>query len=132
MSLSAFSYLVSALEFLAAVSFLMAPAKTAEWFLKLKDEDVLLRVVGAMFFIISFLVLSQGVAVGLDVPGLVRIAVWIGVVKSLLMCWWPERFLGRMDRVFSRPALTRAFGVLALAAGVVFLLAGDYLQGAGM
>jgi len=132
MSLSAFSYLVSALEFLAAVSFLMAPAKTAEWFFKLKDEDVLLRVVGAMFFIISFLVLSQGVAVGLDVPGLVRIAVWIGVVKSLLMCWWPERFLGRMDRVFSRPALTRAFGVLALAAGVVFLLAGDYLQGAGM
>ncbi len=132
MSLSAFSYLVSALEFLAAVSFLVAPAKTAQWFLKLKEEDVLLRVVGALFFVISFLVLSQGVAVGLDVAGLVRIAVWIGAVKSLLICWWPERFLGRMDRVFSRPALTRAFGMIALAAGVLFLLAGDYLQGSGM
>ena len=132
MSLSAFSYLVSALEFLAAVSFLAAPAKTAEWFLKLKEEDVLLRVLGALFFVVSFLVLSEGVAIGLDVPGLVRVAVWIGAVKSLLMCWWPNRLLGRMDWVFARPASTRAFGLLALAAGVLFLLAGDYLQGTGM
>jgi len=132
MSLSAFSYLVSAMEFLAAVSFLVAPAQTARWFVKLKEEDALVRVVGAFFFVITFLVLSRGIAIGLDVPGLVRIAVWIGAVKSLLLCWWPERLLGRMDRVFSRPALTRAFGLLALAAGVVFLLAGDHLQGLGM
>ena len=132
MSLSAFSYLVSALEFLAGVSLLVAPAKTAQWFLKLKEEDVLLRVLGALFFVISFLVLSEGVAIGVDVPGLVRLAVWIGAVKSLLMCWWPQWLLGRMDRVLSRPALTRAFGAIALAAGVLFLLAGDYLQGSGM
>lgn len=132
MSLSAFSYLVSAMEFLAAVSFLVAPARTAQWFLRLKGEDVLLRVVGAMFFVISFLVLSRGVSIGLDVAGLVRIVVWIGTVKSLLLCWWPERLLGRMDGVFARPALTRALGIVALAAGVVFLLAGDYLHGAGM
>jgi hypothetical protein len=127
MSLSAFCYMVSALEFLAGISFLVCPAKTAEWFGKLKEDDVVLRVVGALFFVICFLVLTEGVLISLDIEGLVRLTVWIGAVKSLLMCWWPKRLIGRMDWVFSSPARTRSFSLVALAAGVLFLLAGDYL-----
>lgn len=132
MLLSTFSYIVSAMEFLAAVSFLAAPAKTAEWFVKIKEDDVTLRVVGAMFFVASFLALTRGLAVGVSVEGLVRLTVWIGAAKSLLICWWPQRMIGHMDLIFSRPALVRPFGLLALTAGVLFLLAGNYLQGAGL
>lgn len=129
MSLSTFAYIVSVLEFLAAISLLVSPAKTAAWFLKLKEEDVVLRLTGAFFVAICFLALTQGMAVSVDVEGLVRIAVWIGLVKSLLMCWWPKHLISRVDRVFSRPVLVRPFGLLALAAGVLFLLAGNHLQG---
>ena len=132
MSLSTFSYIVSAMEFLAAASFLAAPGQTADWFHKLTEDDVTLRVVGAFFFVISFLALTRGVAVGVSVEGLVRLTVWIGVLKSLLMCWWPQRMIGNMEMVFSRPALVRPFGLLALAAGVLFLLAGNYLQWTGL
>ena len=132
MSLSTFSYIVSALEFLAAISFLVSPAKTAEWFLKLKEEDVILRIVGALFFVICFLALTQGLLVSLDIEGLVRLVVWIGAIKSLVICWWPDWLLGRTERVFSRPVLARVYGLIALAAGVLFLLAGNYLQGAGI
>ena len=132
MPLSTFAYIVSVLEFLMAISLLVSPAKTAEWFLKLKEEDVILRLAGAFFVVICFLVLTQGRAVGVDVKGLIRLAVWIGLIKSLLMCWWPKRLISRMDRVFSRPVLVRPFGLVALAAGVLFLLAGSYLQGAGL
>jgi len=131
MSLSTFSYIVSALEFLAAISLLVSPAKTAEWFLKLKEDDVILRLAGAFFFVISFLVLTQGLSVTMDVAGLIRLTVWIGLAKSLFMCWFPKLAARRMDLVFSRPALRRPFGLLALAAGILFLLAGNYLQGAG-
>ena len=82
MPLATFAYVVSALEFLAAVSFLAAPVKTAEWFVTLKEEDVVLRAFGALFFVLSFLTLTRGLAVGFDVEGLVRLTVWIGGVKS--------------------------------------------------
>jgi hypothetical protein len=131
MSLATFAYIVSALEFLAGISLLVAPAKTAEWFRKFKDDDVTLRVVGAFFFVISFLVLTRGMSIGVDVAGLVRLTVWIGAVKSLLMCWWPKWVMGRVDWAFSRPAATRLFSLIALAVGVLFLLAGNYLRGAG-
>jgi len=93
---------------------------------------VILRLTGAFFVAICFLTLTQGMAVGVDVEGLIRLAVWIGLVKSLLMCWWPRHLISRMDRVFSRPVLVRPFGLVALAAGVVFLLAGKHLQDAGL
>jgi len=63
MPLSTFSYFVSALEFLAAISLLASPAKMAQWYLKLKEDDVTPRLVGALFFILCFLVLTQGLGV---------------------------------------------------------------------
>ena len=132
MSLSTFSYVVSALEFLAGISLAVSPAKTADWFLKLKKDDVILRLVGALFFVICFAVLTRGMYISLDVEGLIRLVVWVGAVKSLAMCWWPKWLMGPMDWIFSRPVLVRPFSLVPLAAGVLFLLAGNYLQGAGL
>jgi hypothetical protein len=132
MPLSTFSYIVSALEFLAGLSLLVSPARTADWLLKLKEDDVMPRLVGALFFVLCFLVLTSGVSIGVDVKGLVRLVVWVGAVKSLVMCWWPRWLIGRADWVFSRPVLLRPFSLIPLAAGVLFLLAGNSLQGAGL
>jgi hypothetical protein len=132
MSLATFAYVVSALEFLAAVSLMASPGKTAEWFARLREDDVILRVVGALFFVLSFLALTERLSIGFDVEGLIRLTAWIGAVKSLLLCWWPRRMMGRMDWFLSAPARTRLLGLIALAAAVVFLLAGDYLQGRGV
>jgi uncharacterized protein YjeT (DUF2065 family) len=132
MALSTFSYVVSALEFLAAISLLASPAKSAEWFLKLKEDDKLLRLVGALFFVLGFLVLTRGVSIGAHVEGLVRLAAWLGVIKSLIICWFPRHFAGLVGWIFSRPVLLRPYGLIALAAGVLFLLAGRYLQSPGV
>jgi hypothetical protein len=131
MSLSTFSYIISAIELLAAVSLLASPAKTAEWFLKLKEDEVLLRLLGAFFFVICALPLAENAAIWPSVAGLIRLMAWLGGVKSLWICWWPGSFGRQVDWLLSRPALLRPWGVLALVAGALFLLAGNYLQGLG-
>ena len=129
MSLSTYAYFVSAMEFLAGASFLASPAKTMEWFFKFKDDQTLVRLVGACFFVISFLALTRGTAISLDVEGLVRLVVWIGALKSLAICWFPERYAGQVEWVFTRRWLVRPFSLVAVVAGILFLMAGNYLQG---
>ncbi|MFH1267588.1 MAG: hypothetical protein ABIK89_17860 [Planctomycetota bacterium] len=132
MSLSTYAYLLAAIELLAGVSFLVSPAKTAEWFLRFKDDQTTVRLVGASFFVISFLALTRGIAISVDVAGLIRLVVWIGAVKSLFICWFPDRYADQVEWIFTRPWLVRPFSLVALVAGALFLLAGNYLQGLGV
>ncbi len=127
MSLSTFAYTLGALELVLAFPLLVSPDKTKEWLFKLKDDAVVLPVVGGLVFILCFLTLTQGLAVGLTVPGLVRLVAWLGLVKGLVICWCPEHYGRRVEMVFSRPLLPRLLGVIALVLGVLFALAGYYL-----
>jgi hypothetical protein len=128
MSLSTFAYTLSAIELVLAFPLLVSPDKTKEWFHKLKDDAVVLPLVGGLTFILCFLTLTQGLAVGLTVAGLVRLVAWLGLIKGLVICWCPEHYGRRIELIFSRPLLPRLLGVIALILGVLFLLAGNWLS----
>jgi hypothetical protein len=135
MSLSTFAYLLGALELVLGIPLLVAPAKTKQWFFKLKDDPVVLPLVGGLTFILCFVTLSssfsagQGLAVGLTVAGLVRLLAWLGMIKGLVICWCPSHYGRRVERIFSRPLLPRLLGAVALVLGVLLVLAGNWLAG---
>jgi hypothetical protein len=134
MSLSTFAFVLGALELVLAFPLLVAPAKTKGWFDQLKDDAVVLPLVGGLTFILCFLTLAssfasgQSLGVGLTVAGLVRLVAWLGMIKGLVICWCPRHYGRRIERIFSRPLLPRLLGVVALVAGVLFVLAGNWLS----
>lgn len=128
MALSAFAYILGVFELLVGIPLLFFPGRTMQWLLKLREEEVLVRGVGALFLTLSVLVLTEGVAVSLTIAGIVRLVAWLTAVKCLITCWWPQRQLARMERIASIPLLAPIVGLFAVAAGVLLVLAGHVLQ----
>ena len=134
MSLSTFAYTLSAPYLVLALPLLVSPAKTKDWFYQLKDDAVVLPLVGGLTFILCFVTLGssfsagQGLAVGLTVAGLVRLVAWLGMIKGLVICWCPGHYGRRIERIFSRPLLPRLLGVVVLVFGVLLVLAGNWLS----
>ena len=134
MSLSTFAYTLSAIELVLAIPLLLSPDKTKEWLYKLKDDAVVLPLVGGLTFILCFVTLSssfsagQGLAVGLTVAGLVRLVAWLVMIKGLVIFWCPGHYGRRIERIFSRPLLPRLLGVVVLVFGVLLVLAGNWLS----
>ena len=87
MSLSTFCYMLSAFELLLAVPMLLSPGKTAEWFFKLKDDEVTLRLIGALFFVICFVTVATALtgdaAIGLNVAGLICLVACLGGIAAI-------------------------------------------------
>ena len=133
MSLSTFAYTLGALYLVVALPLLVSPAKAKDWFYQLKDDAVVLPLVGGLTFILGFVTLSssfsagQGLAVGLTVSGLVRLVAWLVMIKGLVICWCPGHYGRRIERIFSRPLLPRLLGVVVLVFGVLLVLAGNWL-----
>jgi hypothetical protein len=128
MTLSTFSFVLSALELLLGIPLLLSPGKTGQWLLKLMRHDLLSRVVFAFFFTLAFLVLTEGATIGADVAGLMRLVAWLTALKCLLYCWYPRFNADLAERFLSIPAADRFGGAVAVAAGVLFLMAGFALQ----
>ncbi len=128
MTLSTFSFAISAVEFLLGIPLLLSPDKTGQWLVKLMRHDLLIRVVFAVIFTLAFLVLTEGAAIGADVAGLMRLVAWLTALKCLLFCWYPRLNADLAERFFAVPAADRFAGAVAVLAGVLFLMAGLALQ----
>ncbi len=128
MTLSTFSFVLSAIELLLGIPLLLSPAKTGQWLVKLMRHDLLSRVVFAFFFTIAFLVLSEGATVAADVPGLMRLVAWLTALKCLLFCWYPRFNADLAERFLAIPAADRFGGAVAVLAGVLFMMAGFALR----
>ena len=128
MTLAIFSYTIGIVCFLVGIPQLLSPEKTSRWLLTLMRQDALNRTIGAFFFILASLILVQNPSVGTDVPGLVRLFAWLVLGKSLLICWWPDWRTRLVERLFAKPIFRLFHGVLAVAWGVMLLLAGRMLS----
>jgi hypothetical protein len=131
MTLATFAFLIAFWEWLIGVPLLVAPQATSAWMLRLVKDDVLYRIVGGAFLMLCVLPLFGGAAITADVAGLVRLLAWWGVIKCLVICWFPDRLAGFAQRMFAHTSLQRFFGVLAIAAGGLIFWAGVVLQGQG-
>ena len=128
MTLSTFAFVLSAIELLLGIPLLLSPDKTGQWLLKLMRHDLLIRVVFAVFFTLACLVLVEGAAIGADVAGLMRLVAWLTALKCLLFCWYPRFNADLAERFLSIPAADRFGGAVAVAAGILFMMAGFALQ----
>ena len=127
MSVSTYAFILAVVELLVGLPLVVAPAKTADWLTRLIEKDVQYRLVGAVFLVISVLVLAENSSVNWSVAGLVRLAAWLGAIKSLIICWWPGWHAELADWFLATTLRRRAFGVAAVAAGVLFFWAGSVL-----
>ena len=129
MTLSTFALVLAVIEFLFGFPLLLFPKKTGRLLLDLTKADLLYRTIGALFLVLCVLVLAQGMSVGTDVPGLIRLVAWVGAIKCLIICWWPEKHALLAERMLSSAVFAqRIFAVIALAAGVFFSLASTTLR----
>jgi len=127
MSLATFSYIIGVFELLIGIPALLHPDKTIKWVLHVLKSDVYVRTMGAVFLVLSVLVLLENAEIGSDVAGLIVLMAWITAVKSIGVCWWPAWWIGIAERMYAKPAF-RSFGVLAVGIGILFLMAGNALS----
>ncbi len=123
MSLPTYCLVLGVVELLFALPMLVRPRQAAKWFLDLKNNDPIVRIVSAPFLIMGILVLSQDATVGFHLAGLARLLVWLICVKSLILCWWPLKH-ARFAEKFLTGLLTQYLvGAVGAAWGLFFLLA---------
>jgi hypothetical protein len=119
------------LELLIGIPLLIRPAATAEWMIKFMKDDVRLRMVGGVLFVIALLTLVENWSVGMDVAGLVRLVAWITAIKCLTLAWYPYWAESMSERFYSIPAVRPVVGALAWIDSVLCTWAGVILQTAG-
>ena len=124
MSLSTYCYTLALVELLIGLPLLLRPARTADWFSQLAQNDALVRVVGAIFFVISVLVLIEDFRVALSTEGLIRLLAWLTAVKSLSLCWWPQWHMSISHRMLKITWIRVMAGPISLSFGVLFIVAG--------
>lgn len=98
MPLLTFCIVLGVVELLFAMPPLVRPQRTAQWFLDLKKDSTIVRVVTALFLIIGVLVLTRDTSIGFDLAGLVRLFAWVICIKSLIICWWPQKHAYLADK----------------------------------
>ena len=120
--------MIGIVEILLGVPLIVAPDRTMKWMKKMMDDDAIVRLVGGMFVIVCVLILLEERQIGTDVAGLMRLVVWISLVKTLIMCWWPQYTRNVMNRFSAMPAFRYFMGFMATIIGVLFVLAGNALS----
>ncbi len=128
MTLSTFSFMLSAIELLLGIPLLLFPDRTGQWLLKFMRDDLLIRIAAALFFVIALLVLVEDASIGADVAGLIRLVAWLTGIKCLFFCWWPKWNADLAERFLSIPAADRFGGAIAVLFGVLFFTAGCALR----
>ena len=129
MSLSTYAFIIGFAPLLLGIPQFLFPERTTAWLFRALEEDVLMRFVGLLFFLLSFLVLRTDYTVGTDIAGLVRLMAWLITLKSLVLCYAPA-WRARIVRRFLAPEyMHRIYGLFALGWGVLLLIAAEKLGG---
>ena len=128
MTLSVFAYTIGIISLLFGLPQLLFPKETTAWLFRAMEEDVVMRVVGGLFVVLSFLTLLPDHSVGTDVAGLVRLMAWAAGLKGVIICYWPEWRTRIARRVLAKEEMKLLHGVLMITFGVLFFLAGRVLS----
>ncbi|MBT3835169.1 hypothetical protein HOF56_02870 [Candidatus Peribacteria bacterium] len=127
MSIESFAYMIGIIELLIGIPLLVRPKETTKWIEKFMKEDHLMRTIGGLFLVVSFLILKDDPSVGTDIPGLIRLVAWLLAAKSLIMCWCPKCVEG-VKKMWLRDADMQLLGgLLAIVVGVLLIMAGNTL-----
>jgi hypothetical protein len=129
MSLSTFSIVLAVVCVLLALPMLWSPAAMTDWLLRLTQDKIVYRLFGASFLVLCWLPLIENPSLTFDLAGLITaLAVW-GVIKCLVICWWPNghsRIIARL--LADSPNRQRACGAIIVFFGMVFAWIGLMLR----
>jgi hypothetical protein len=127
MDLSTFAYTIGALELLIGIPLLFFPDKAAQWILQCLKDEVHARFLGALLFVLGFLVLVEGYRIGTDVEGFMRLIAWIVAIKGVFLCYQPKKAAELTEGHLNIPALRFLAGFFATVFAILFIMAGNSL-----
>ena len=128
MALSSFCYVIGVVELLIGIPMLVRGQRTAQWILDFKAQEMLLRVIAAVFLVLAVLVLVENARVDTSVAGLMRLVAWLTAIKCLAICWFPQWHRSVREWMFAGKTMRYVLGALAVIFGVLFVAAGRTLQ----
>ena len=83
-----------------------------------------MHICGAVTVVISALVLKDGYTVSKSVVGLLTLVVWIGLVKGIILSWYPGILTKQSNALLSNAGLRPLIAIVGLAVGVLVLYGG--------
>ncbi len=131
MDIATFAFILGVWEVLIGVPLLLRPRETFRWLSFAQDNnDVVVRLIGALFLVVALLALWQGMAITGSVVGIVRLLAWITAVKCLMLVWCPHLMLQFRERLYPKSeAVQRFIGLVAIGLGVFLLWASCAIRG---
>lgn len=87
----------------------------------LMKNEAFARICGAIGVVIAALVLKDGYTVGKDVVGLLTLVVWIGLVKGVILSWYPGILTKQSNALLSNAGLRPIVAIAGLVVGVLVL-----------
>jgi hypothetical protein len=121
MELSTFATIIGTLELVAAIPLLLVGPAASRFFITLCRNDLFMRIAGAVTIIITVLVLRQGMRIGTDAAGLIRLIAWIGFLKGIIAAWRPRILVDQCERFLPREGLRALLGILGILIAVLLL-----------
>ena len=100
MDLVTFCLIVAVWELAIGISILIYPDRAEKWMLSVRDQELVMRLIGCLWLTVGVLVLFEDASVGIDVAGLVRLMAWATVIKCVLFCWWPLSLMDTRKKIY--------------------------------
>lgn len=113
------------LELLFGLPMLLSPQKTVHWMQKALKDDLWMRTIGALFLILCFFVLLENPDLGplpTKMHGLVKLFAWMGALKGLLYCWYPDLPRDARTAMLAKSSIPFIGGLAATIIGILLLL----------
>jgi len=121
MELSTFSYIIGIASLLFLVPLLVNSTKAMKFITSYLADDLTVRIMGGVLFILAFLTLKGDFSIGSDAAGLLRLVAWLTLLKGLVHAWWPERARAMKAKTLSNASLLPLFTIAGLAFGVLVI-----------
>ncbi|MEK7136665.1 MAG: hypothetical protein AAB853_00100 [Patescibacteria group bacterium] len=129
MPLSTYAFIIGFAPLFIGIPQFLFPERTTAWIFRTLEEDMLVRFIGFVFFMFSFLVLRTDYTVGTDIAGLVRLMAWLVTLKSLVLLYAPAWRARMVRRFLAQDFMRRLHGALAIGMGILLLVAAEKLGG---
>ncbi len=131
MSIAAFSLIFGVYCYLFGLPMLFAEREAVAWRKKLLKDDVSLRLLGGAAVVVCALALKTKWFVTQDAEGIVVVLAWLGLLKGLLITWWPAHFAQMVqweEKQFDGPFWQMLFGLAAIMVGAFLTYLGLVLR----
>ncbi len=127
MDLSTFATVIGMLELLIGIPLMVFPEESGRWIVKAMKEDVDIRVIGSILFILGGLVIFEDPRIDLNLEGFLRLVAWCTAIKGVFYAWHPDWVTSMKTPWLKDHNTCLLLGVLMNAFGFLFISAASVM-----